>query len=417
MNSRRGILQSLSSAALVLALGAGCRTVSPHLTAPERRSTVVRVGIAVRAPEAVLRTRGAWRARAADDSWTIPDGSTLRCTAVEGRVTVVASDGTAHSDAVEIRLEPGAEGAQMIAGTTPYRGAFRVRLDGGQVTVVEVLEIETYLRGVVGWEIGWLKPELHAAMEAQAIAARTYTCARLGQFEAQSFDVFADERDQVYKGALREDAVVDRAIAATRGLVLRYDGTLIQAYYSSTCGGFTSWIERVWPKPAAPYLRGHRDAAGAGGSFCAESPHFRWTETWSGGELQRTLQETLPRVLQLPAGTVVGTVQDLRIVTRDESARVLDLDVVTDRSTYRVHGDAIRWALRPAGRTILRSIMFELDLERGDGTVTRVAARGGGNGHGVGMCQSGALSMARRGYDRDAILGHYYPGTLLERSD
>src|SRR5678816_1148676 len=94
-----------------------------------------------------------------------------------------------------------------------------------------------------------------------------------------------------YKGALRDDPTADRAIAATHGLVLESGGGLIQAYYSSTCGGYTSWIEHVWPKPAAPYLRGHRDADGASGSFCAESPHFRWTETWTGADLQRTLQE------------------------------------------------------------------------------------------------------------------------------
>lgn len=400
-----------------LLLGAGCRTVPPRTAAPERRATTVRVAIAVRAPETVLRTRGEWRAHTADASWNLADGSTLRCTVVEGRVTVTETSGIAHADAAEIRLDPAADTAQMIAGTIPYRGSFRVRLDAGLVTVIEVLEIETYLRGVVGWEIGWLKPELHAAMEAQAIAARTYTCTRLGQFEAQGFDLYADERDQVYKGALREDAVVDRALAATRGLVLRYDGTLIQAYYSSTCGGFTSWIEHVWAKPAAPYLRGHRDAAGGGESFCAASPHFRWTESWTAAELQRTLQETLPRVLQLPAGTEIGRIQDLRIASRDESARVLDLDVVTDRTVYRVHGDPIRWVMRPAGRTILRSIMFDLDVERGAGGLQRLTARGGGNGHGVGMCQSGALAMARNGYDREAILGHYYPGTTLERSD
>jgi stage II sporulation protein D len=345
----------------------------------------------------------------------VPDGQTLRGALREGRVTVTLPDGIAYADAAEIWLEPDNERSLLVVGTIPYRGRFTLRSSGTGVTLVETLDIEEYLRGVVGWEIGWLKPELHAAMEAQAIAARTYTCARLGQYQEQGFDLYADVRDQVYKGALRQDPVVDRAIAATRGQVLRYDGVLIQAYYSSTCGGFTSWVENVWPKPAAPYLRGRRDASGDGASFCAASPHFRWIETWTADELQNTLKRTLPSVLQLPANTAIGTLRDLRVTTRDESARALDLEIETSTGTFRVHGDSIRWALQPAGRAILRSLMFELDLDRRDGRIVRISARGGGNGHGVGMCQTGAQSMARQGFEHEAILAHYYPGARLAR--
>ena len=109
----------------------------------------------------------------------------------------------------------------------------------------------------------------------------------------------------------------------------------------------------------------------------------------------------------------MGALVDLRAVGRDSSGRVQTLEVETPQAIWRVHGDRIRWVLSPVGRTILRSILFEMDVERDDGNIVRVTVRGGGNGHGVGMCQMGAIEMARRGYDYQRILQHYYPYTSL----
>lgn len=410
-------MRRLARALLVaLALAAGCAPPRRVPTHPARAGREVRVGLAVRVADLVLATRGAWRVRAGSDRWTEPDGRVLRCLALPDRVVVTTADGVEHADRDAITLEPAAGDAALVLGDESHAGRFVLRRDAGRLTLVEVLAVEEYLRGVVPWEIGWHRDEVQAAVEAQAIAARTYTCARFGQFDSLGFDVFPDERDQVYRGHLRLDPTADRAIAATRGLVLERDGVLVQAYYSSTCGGHTSSIENVWPKPAAVYLRGRRDAAGEGRSFCGVSKHFRWSEAWSGADLERTLQETLPRVLQLPAGRTVGGLLDLRAGERDASARILDLEVRTSTGTWHVRGDAIRWALRPRDRSLLRSLMFDLDVERAQGAIVRVIARGGGNGHGVGMCQMGALEMARQGYDRDAILGHYYPGTTIRRT-
>jgi len=399
-------------AAALIAVSA-CRP-APRTTdrTPARVGDVVRVGLAVGVAEAVLVARGAWRGTSDDGNWELYDGASLQLRVESGTVVGRAPAGEHRGS---IRLEPQSDDAAMLVAGVPYRGTFRVVADGGGLTIVETVPIETYLRGVVPWEIGWLGADLIAAMEAQAIAARTYTCTRLGQFEA--FDVYADERDQVYKGEVRTSDVVDRALRATRGQVLRHDGQLIQAYYSSTCGGHTSWVERVWPKPAAPYLRGFRDAGADGASYCAGSPHFRWTEAWSGAALESTLRETVPRVQRWNQGRRLGAVVDLRVATRDESGRVLDLDIVTADEVVRVHGDPIRWVLRPSGRPLLRSLLFDLEIERGaGGALVRVVARGGGNGHGVGMCQTGALALARRGADAAAILAHYYRGARVERA-
>jgi stage II sporulation protein D len=291
-----------------------------------------------------------------------------------------------------------------------------VVLEAGSLTIVNEVDVEAYLRGVVPWEIGRPGAEAQAAVESQTIAARTYAESRRKQFPL--FDLWADERDQVYRGLERPDPTADKAITATRGLVLEHGGQLIQAYYSSTCGGHTSRIEEVWNKPAAKYLVGGRDApSDEAASFCSASPHFRWAEAWSGADLEKTIRVTLPRVLAWPAGRDPGGLVDLRLGERDPSGRIRGLEVVTTTGTYPVRGDAIRWVLKPKDRPLLRSTMFVLEIEREAGAIVRVAARGGGNGHGVGMCQMGALAMARAGYDRDAILGRYYPGTRVRAAD
>jgi stage II sporulation protein D len=388
----------------------------PEVPAPVVAHRDVRVALAAGVRDLVLEPHGAWRASAGGHSWQPRDGATLRILVVGGRVVVTDERGDERSAAELLELEPADAGAWLVYAETPYAGSMSVRRDGERLTLVARLDLETYLEGVVPWEIGPCTPEVEAAVEAQAIAARTYAWSRLGSNETLGFDVYADERDQIFRGRQRLDPIAGRAIAATRGLVLAAGAQLAQAYYSSTCGGHTSRIERVWSKPPQPYLCGRRDTLDASGSLCAGSKHFRWTEAWSGAELERTIQETLPRVLGLAAGEPVGALLDLQTLERDESGRVLDLEIRTTTGTYHVRGDSIRWVLKPRDRALLRSILFRLDVVREAGAIVEVVVRGGGNGHGVGMCQVGALEMARRGFGHAAILAHYYPGATLRRA-
>jgi stage II sporulation protein D len=408
---------------VLVLLEAGCGPpVRPVATSPEhtslrRSARTVRVGVAVGVERLSLRLRGAWQIEAGGLRRTLADGGTLRCAALGHDLVVSLEDGSELRDPRTAHLDPRGADARLEYDGVPYRGRFTIRYEDGRLTLVDLLDVEAYLQGVVTWEIGRLGADARAAVEAQAVAARTYTLAHLGHYDALGFDLYGDERDQVFKGDKRDDPVADAAIRATRGLVLENGGHLVHAYYSSTCGGHTSWIDHVWPKPAEAYLQGRRDADAGGRSFCSASKWFRWTEAWSGAELERTLQETLPRALQLPSADRVGALVDLRVLERDASARVLALEVRTTTGTYTVRGDSIRWVLRPHDRPLLRSIMFELEVERTGGAIVRVVARGGGNGHGVGMCQNGAIGMARAGYGVEAILQHYYPGTALRRRE
>jgi stage II sporulation protein D len=221
--------------------------------------------------------------------------------------------------------------------------------------------------------------------------------------------------------------------------VLRYEGREIEAYYCSTCGGRTSAVDEVWSRAGRPYLRSRSDRGPHDVDWCADSPHYRWTTVWSAADLETSLAGTLPDFLDwlaaspqrtawngppfVPARAGAdprrpGRLLDLDVEERTTSGRVAVLEIRTTAGTYRVRGDRTRWVLAPVeGRfSILRSAWFDLAIEHAaDGSPRRVTADGRGFGHGIGLCQTGALGMARAGRSCAQILEHYYPGARLER--
>jgi stage II sporulation protein D len=150
----------------------------------------------------------------------------------------------------------------------PYRGRLEVFANTkGALTVVNVITLEDYVRGVVPNELspgGW--PELEA-LKAQAVAARTYAVSNLGRFAAEGFDLTPDTRSQVYGGRSTEHPLTDRAVLETRGRIATYNGAPINAYYTSTCGGRTEDGENIFGGAAIAYLRGRECALDAAGHF------------------------------------------------------------------------------------------------------------------------------------------------------
>ncbi len=316
-----------------------------------------------------------------------------------------------------VTVEPEDHGRVSVAGK-PYRGAMSFRPFKGGLVAINVLDIDDYIKGVLPSEIGYLKPHQYQAFRAQAIAARSYALSKLEEKSADIYDLNATVMDQVYKGAGSEQEAASRAVDETRGLVCTHLGEPIKAYYCSCCGGHTADIRVAWPwKTPYPYLHGVRDTVPGtdGQSLCRGSSHFRWRVHWSGSSLAGILKRTVPKELKANARGV-GRLADIRTIGTAPDGRAVGVEIVTDRESFEVLGDRARWVLKPdpESEAILKSTLFKIEVTVSGNRVTAVDMIGGGNGHGVGMCQTGAIRMAELGYSGEDIIAHYYPGSRIE---
>jgi stage II sporulation protein D len=283
---------------------------------------------------------------------------------------------------------------------------------------VDRLPLETYLLGVVPGEIGALSDDVIEAGRAQAIAARSYTLFYRGRRAAEGFDLYGTVEDQVYGPVEGERATATRCVEDTRGVVALADGWPIRANYCSTCGGITAEVWEAWPADPASYLVSHRDRDGAP-EHCSASPHYRWREEWSVGEFAADLARFGPPFgIRLPPGGV-GEILDVRVESRSRSGRVWQLEVATPDGVIVIPAYVLRQVLRRPGNPNLplRSNLFKAEVRRDPATrrALAVIASGAGSGHGVGLCQVGALGMARAGQSARRILEHYYHGIELRR--
>lgn len=326
------------------------------------------------------------------------------------------------------RLEIESNGPITVAGI-PYPGRLTLQPNAhGDFTLVNTVAVEDYLSGVVPHEIGAGAPA--QAIAAQAILARTYALRNVRRFQVDNYELCADVQCQVYRGWESRVPTVEQAIRQTRGLVLSYNNQLIDAVYSSTTGGVTAAFEDAWLGQQRSYLQPRLDALRPlwdlkskplnqdanlkaflqlrEGFNEAGQPRFRWQRRRSLAEIQAELQAYLRD--RRDSRAEFQQIQSVAVSQRSPSGRVLEVTVQSDRGPIVIGRDEVRRAF--AG---LFSTLFYLEPER-DSQGRPVAYRfvGGGFGHGVGLSQTGAMGLARQGWNYDRILKFYYPQTQLE---
>jgi len=326
-----------------------------------------------------------------------------------------------RADTLLVRGEhtPGAEDLLRIRwnGKT-WRAPFKVFVNPrGKLTLAARLPLETYLLGVVPGEIGALSESLLEAGRAQAIAARSYTLFYRGRRGDEGFDLYGTVEDQLYGPVESERPLATRCVETTRGRIALSGGQAIRANYCSTCGGITAEVWEAWPAAPIPYLVSHPDHGS--GDYCMASPQYRWREEWRAAEFTGNLARFgPPQGVPLPAGGV-GELVDVRVLARSRSGRVWRLEISTTTGAIVVPAYVLRQVLRRPGMpaAILRSNFFKVDVRRDPATrrALGVVVSGAGSGHGVGLCQTGSLGMARAGSSAEQILAHYYPGIEIRR--
>ncbi|MFA5119316.1 MAG: SpoIID/LytB domain-containing protein [Candidatus Omnitrophota bacterium] len=305
-----------------------------------------------------------------------------------------------------------------------YRGNLEINVESGEISVVNILNLEEYLYSVVPSEMSpsW-PPE---ALKAQAVTARTEALAKLKRHKPEGFDFCPEVHCQAYAGVEQESKATGEAVDQTRGLILKYGGKFIDAVYSSNCGGHTQ--DNIFNKASAfPYLKGVIDADEPGDAHAVCSPlemeywikeppvelfcnlsefsknsSFRWVRIYGASELSRLVNMTAD----------VGNINKILVLKRQQSGHVGSVEIIGDKKSLRVDKEYnIRKILGN-----LRGSMFKIEIKYdADKKPAQFIFYGGGWGHGVGMCQSGACGMAKRGKGYKEILRHYFQGTELSQ--
>jgi len=278
--------------------------------------------------------------------------------------------------------------ARAILAPAPWPRPLRVLRTG--TGRVEEIPVEAYVAAVLPGEIGGHAPA--AALEAQAVAARSYALAR----RTRHADLCDAVHCQVFRGLPAATEETRAASRATEGLVLVQNGRIIAAPFHAVCGGKTARPRDVWDDEENPDLMPVEDDA------CRDAPGYSWSFSIPRRELPH-----LAAALGFPVARF------LEIFGRDDSGRVSMLRLAAPGGASRVvRGFDFRKAASEIwGWASVRSTAFEIAESRAEYLLS-----GRGTGHGAGMCQAGAIARARRGESRDDILGLYYKGAHVERS-
>jgi stage II sporulation protein D len=312
-----------------------------------------------------------------------------------------------------------------------YFGKLYVTVDrAGKLAVVNAVPEDKLLAGLVPAEMPASSPP--EALKAQAVAARNELLAKLGtRHLTDPYRLCSTQHCQVYAGAGREDPRSTAAVTATRGeLLLRDDGGgLVDTVYSSSCGGHGEDNDKAWGGTPDAALRGKLDGDAPTGkrlaafdkvgddnvtAFLADGidapPPRPYCARVKGASSSYRWQKKID-LTAVGERAKIGTPTAIEIVERGVSGRVTRLKLSGERGQAEVRGELeVRRALGN-----LKSALFVLDAKKDGERLIELSARGGGHGHGIGMCQSGAAGMADTGAAYRDILKHYYSASHLKR--
>lgn len=316
-----------------------------------------------------------------------------------------------------VTLKPTNSDAPFLFEGKGYRGGLTLRANNGTMMVINSVPLEEYLYGVVPQEVVPSWPA--AALEAQAVAARTYALHTMEQNKGKLYDVSNSTDHQVYSGVSGEYQATTNAVNKTKGVVMLYNQRPINALFHSDGGGYTEDSVNVWGNDI-PYLKGVKD-------FSTGTSTSNWTVTTSRQALESKLNAASKGVGKLksiqltPLGKPGQQTSD-----RGVSGRIKSATFIGTSGKTTVDGDSLRSILG------LKSTLFDFYVNHNPakgtgkayhnftGNNDTVYIKGHGWGHGLGMSQWGAAEMAKRATPGDAnyyqtILRHYYSGITLKK--
>jgi len=312
--------------------------------------------------------------------------------------------GTRVHAETSLRITSGTDGGFEINGVR-YRGDLIVVRDDDRdtraprITLVNDLDLEDYLKGVVGKEMSLSRGE--EALKAQVIAARTYALYEaqmktLATVKGEKFDVYDDERSQVYGGREKETSLAIRLVDETRGLFVVFAGRIVKTFFSSTCGGHT--------EPAVLVLGEGEDIPPLRGTtcgFCTESKYYAWKAEFSRAELAKKLW----------GPTSPAKVKSVRVTKTLPGGHAQEVGVLVEKGVKEHLLEANGGFRRRIDPRLIRSTLWDSVETVGE----KIVITGRGWGHGAGLCQYGAYKMAELGKSATEILEFYFPQARVQK--
>jgi SpoIID/LytB domain protein len=257
---------------------------------------------------------------------TLNPAKPYRAHLVGGGVQLLSSTGRTLKNCGP-KLKAKGQGRVRIRGNGAYRGALVVMptSGGGSLNVINALDIDRYVQGVIAGEMPSSWPI--EALKVQAVAARSYALA--GEVSGNGFDLYDDTRSQVYNGIGGETAATNRAAHATKHEVVLYNGEVATTYYSASSGGQTENVEFGFGGGSpVPYLKAVDDP------YDTTSPLHTWSRTFTQGQIESRLSRYLK-----------GNLQDIQITKTGVSPRIVSANVVGSGGTTKVTGSQLQSAL------------------------------------------------------------------------
>ena len=350
------------------------------------KESAVRVLIVGSAQDVLLAVNGSYQI--ADNSSNILDqGQFLTKSKVSVNYGGIRIGGKCYNVS-ELRIKSIHDGAIEI-NNVQYRGGVSLsQQPDNKLSVIEDLEIEDFVTGVVGSEMPHLwNDEAHCA---QAVTVRTYTMYKKKARCSEKYQL--DMQDLAYRGMAGESPRLSSIVQKTKGLVMTYNGNIFPAYFHSTCGGHTEDVSHVFADESIPPL------SGVVCKYCSNSKYSKWKRDISKSVIERKLRE---------ANVAVSNIRSIKTLDTGYGNHGSKVEIVFAGGSKEMGANDFRLLIGP---NILCSTAFSAKCSG-----KNITFSGNGWGHGVGLCQHGAQTMAKKGFKWSDIINYYYPKNELKR--
>lgn len=373
----------------------------------------------------------------------------LRTNEVEVRISgldlIIKGDETLEFDSEQVMIS--SESDEIIYKNSTYRGSIRFGIDGSKINIINNLDMDDYLKGVLPKEMGASFPR--EALKAQAVASRSFAMTNINKHKSEGFNLCNTTHCQVYGGKSAENNLINEIVEETRGEYVYYNGSVAETVFHSNNGGYMESAKNAWGSEI-PYLISKKD------NYSTNTVNSNWKLEYSLNDMGNKLKA---------AGVNVGNLKDIRVVSTNNSGRVDKLEVSGSNKTEVINAVKFRSALGNNnfkstyftinGESVSTGSSYDLYVEDGysnekiksssiyvqgyssvekinlddiylegqaknnnsskpsSNTSGKIVIDGKGFGHGVGMSQYGAKKMAEEGFNYKEILRHYYDGTEI----